>query len=91
MSSYKRRRNKLEGVKGGMSFILIALVIAGMVYLMYVDQIKRRETKIVTDPIILTNPGVISQEIDEETMEEIDEETGLKTIFDKLKNMTGED
>ena len=90
MSSYKRRHNKFEGVKGMMSFILIFLIIGVMVYLMYVDQVKRRETKIITDPIVLTNPGVSTMDIDDETLEEIDEETGLKSIFEKLTGKIGD-
>lgn len=85
MSSYKRNTNKLEGVKGLAAFILIGLIIGVMVYCMYTAQVKRQETKVVTDPIILTNPGGPTElEIDEETMEEIDEDTGLKSIFEKL-------
>ncbi len=85
MSSYKQRGNKLAGMKGLLSFLLIGLIIGVMVYCMYMAQVKRQESKVVTDPIILTNPGgVVQQEVDEETMEEIDEDTGLKSIFDKV-------
>lgn len=85
MSSYKRRSNKLEGVKGMTAFVLIFAIIAVMVYLMFLSQIKHQESKVVTDPIILTNPSdMVTYDIDEETMEEIDDETGLKDIFKKL-------
>lgn len=85
MSSYRPRHNKLAGVKGFVSFMAIALIIVSMVYLIYLSQVKRQESRIVTDPIVLTNPGsTINYEIDEETMEQIDDETGLKSIFDKL-------
>lgn len=93
MGSYKRRSNKLEGVKGAVSFILIFSIISLAVYLIFMSQTKRQATKVVTDPIVLTNPGgVVSYEIDEETMEEIDDETGLKDIFKKLtgKIMSGD-
>lgn len=72
-------------MKGLISFSLIAIIIFLMVYCMYVSIIKRQQSKVVTDPIVLTNPGgATSYEIDEETMEEVDEDTGLKSIFDKL-------
>lgn len=92
MSSYKRRSNKLSGTKGMVSFFAIALIIGGMVYLMFMSQVKRQQSKVVTDPIILTNPGgAVEYIIDDETMKEVedmDDDTGLKHIFKKL---TGKD
>lgn len=85
MSGYRRNSNKLEGVKGLVAFLLIGGTIAIMVYCMYVAQVKRQESKVVTDPIILTNPGgPVEYQIDDETLEEIDDDTGLKSIFEKL-------
>lgn len=81
-SKHGRQTNSLDTFKQLFTFGVIALIIVIMIYCMFTYLTKHKESKIYTDPIILTNPGgAISYEIDEE---DVDEDTGLKSIFDKV-------